>query len=305
MSAQGGNKAIFAALGANLGIAATKFVAYALTGAGAMLAEGIHSVADSGNQVLLLVGGRRADRDATEVHPFGYGRQRYVYAFVVSIVLFVVGGLFALYEGVHKWLHPEPLEGTWRLLPLVILTVSVVMEGLSFRTAMSEAKADKAGHTWRQYVLNAKAPELPVVLMEDFAALIGLILALIAVGGTLLTGDGHWDAVGTILIGVLLIGVAWVLAVKMNSLLIGEAAHPAQIAAIEEALVGGSVQRVIHMKTLHLGPDELLVAAKIAVEPTESAQVVAGAIDEAEARVRAVVPLVLVMYLEPDIDREQ
>lgn len=303
MSAESGGKAIIAALGANLGIAVTKFVAWGLTGSGAMLAEAIHSVADSGNQVLLLIGGKRARREATEQHPFGYARERYVYAFVVSIVIFAVGGLFALYEAYHKWLHPKGIEGDWWWLPVVVLVVSIGLESFSFHTAFVEASKDKNGQSWRDYVMNAKAPELPVVLLEDLAALCGLIFALVAVTGTLVTGSGYWDAAGTTLIGVLLIAVAVVLAVKMNSLLIGEAALPEHLEAIGAALVGGAVERVIHMRTLHIGPDHLLVAAKIGVTPTDSAQVVAEAIDAAEARVRAAVPIARTVYLEPDVYR--
>jgi cation diffusion facilitator family transporter len=303
LSNEGGTRAIVAALAANLGIAATKFVAFLLTRSSSMLAESIHSLADSGNQLLLLIGGRRASRDATPEHPFGYGRQRYVYAFIVSIVLFSVGGLFALYEGWHKWLNPEPIEGRWWWVPLLILVVAIGLESYSFRTAITEANHTRGSQTWVAFVRTAKAPELPVVLLEDAAALVGLVLALFGVGLTLLTGQGRWDAVGTGLIGVLLVAVAAVLAVEMNSLLIGEAAGAEQVAAIEAALVGGVVQRVIHMKTLHLGPEELLVAAKIAVGPQERARDVADAIDAAERRVRAAVPIARLIYLEPDVDR--
>jgi len=303
MSTEGGTRAIVAALAANLGIATTKFVAWGLTQSSSMLAEAIHSVADSGNQVLLLVGGKRAEREATEEHPFGFGRERYIYAFIVSIVLFSVGGLFALYEGVEKWLHPEPITGRWWWVPLVVLLVSIGLEGYSFRTAIVEANHSRGGQSWVQYVRTAKAPELPVVLLEDTAALAGLVLALFGVGLTLITDDGRWDAAGSALIGVLLVVVAAVLALEMNSLLIGESATEQHQAAICAALVGGAVQRVIHMKTLHLGPDELLVAAKIAVGPQERAADVAHAIDEAEQRVRAAVPIARMIYLEPDIDR--
>jgi len=305
LSTEGGTRAIVAALTANLGIAATKFLAFALTRSSSMLAESIHSLADSGNQLLLLVGGRRASREATPEHPFGYGRQRYVYAFIVSIVLFSVGGLFALYEGFHKWQHPEPIEGRWWWVPLVILVVAIGLEGYSFRTAITEANHTRGARSWVAYVRTAKAPELPVVLLEDAAALLGLVLALFGVGLTLLTHQGRWDAVGTALIGLLLVAVAAVLAIEMNSLLIGESADPEAITAIEAALVGGAVQRVIHMKTLHLGPEELLVAAKIAVGPQESAAAVAEAIDAAERRVRAAVPIARMIYLEPDVDRSQ
>jgi cation diffusion facilitator family transporter len=303
MSAEGGTRAIVAALTANLGIAATKFIAFLLTRSSSMLAESIHSVADSGNQLLLLVGGRRASREATPEHPFGYGRQRYVYAFIVSIVLFSVGGLFALYEGWHKWLHPEPIEGTWAWVPIVVLVVSIGLEGSSFRTAVTESDRTRGSRSWVAFIRTAKAPELPVVLLEDTAALLGLVFALLGVAMTLVTGQGRWDAAGTLLIGLLLVLVAGVLAVEMNSLLIGEAATPEHVDAIRAALVGGVVLRVIHMRTLHLGPEELLVAAKVAIGPAATGSEVAEAIDDAERRVRAAVPIARVIYLEPDIDR--
>lgn len=303
MSTEGGTKAILAALTANLGIAVTKFVAFLLTRSSSMLAESIHSLADSGNQLLLLVGGKRASREATPEHPFGYGRQRYVYAFIVSIVLFSVGGLFALYEAFHKWEHPEPIEGRWWWVPVVVLVVAIGLESYSFRTAIVESNHTRGRRTWVEFVRTSKSPELPVVLLEDAAALLGLVFALFGVVLTLVTDDGHWDAVGTALIGLLLVSVAAVLAVEMNSLLIGEAATKEDVASIEKALVGPGVARVIHMKTLHLGPEELLVAAKIAVSATDSAHDVAEAIDAAEKRVRAAVPIARVIYLEPDIDR--
>jgi cation diffusion facilitator family transporter len=302
MSAEGGGRAIVAALGANLGIAVTKFVAFGLTGSSSMLAEAIHSVADSGNQLLLLLGGRRARREASEEHPFGYGAARYLYAFLVSVVLFTVGGLFALYEGYHKWGHPEPITD-WRWVPVAVLLVSIGLETFSFRTAIHEAGPVRRGRSWVAYVRQAKAPELPVVLLEDTAALLGLVFALLGVGLTLLTDDGRWDAVGTALIGVLLVAVAIVLALKMGSLLIGEGGTREDVAAIRAALVGDGVERVIHLRTLYLGPEQLLVAAKIAVAPTESALVVAEAIDAAERRVRAAVPVAETIFLEPDIDR--
>jgi divalent metal cation (Fe/Co/Zn/Cd) transporter len=222
---------------------------------------------------------------------------------VVSIVLFTVGGLFALYEAWHKWSHPEPIEGRWWWVPLVILGVAIGMESFSFRTAVHGAGRTRGGRSWAQYVRTSKSPELPVVLLEDTAALIGLVFALLGVGLALATHDGRWDAVGTALIGLLLVTVAVVLAVEMNSLLLGEAAVPEQVTAIEQALLGDGVERVIHMRTLHLGPEELLVAAKIAIPAVRGAQDVAEAIDAAERRVRRVVPLSCVIYLEPDIYR--
>jgi cation diffusion facilitator family transporter len=302
VSAAGGSRAIVAALAANLGIAVTKFAAFLLTSSSSMLAESIHSLADSGNQLLLLVGGRRAGRAATPAHPFGYGRERYVFAFVVAVVLFSVGGLFALYEGYHKVHHPEPIDA-WQWVPLLVLLVAIGLESYSFRTAIQESNQVRGALTWAQFIRRAKAPELPVVLLEDCAALIGLVLALLGVSLTLVTDDGVWDGAGTIAIGLLLVGVAVVLAVETKSLLLGEGATPEALDRISAALVDDpSVVRIIHMKTMHLGPEELLVAAKIAVTDTDSAADVARAIDAAEARIRAAEPLARMIYLEPDID---
>lgn len=303
MEHEGGTKAIVAALAANLGIAVTKFVAFLLTSSSSMLAESVHSVADSGNQLLLLLGGRRARREPDETHPFGYGRERYVYAFIVSIVLFTLGGLFALYEAWHKWADPHPLEGRWWWVPLVVLAVAFVMEGSSLRTAVRESDQVRGDQSWPSFVRNAKAPELPVVLLEDSGALIGLLLAALGVGLTLLTGDGRWDAVGTAGIGLLLVLIAGVLAVETTSLLLGESASAADVAAVRAALVGEGVASVIHLRTLHLGPEELLVAAKIEVTADRSAAEIAAAIDAAELRVRTAVPIAQVIYLEPDLRR--
>lgn len=302
MATGGGNKAILAALFANLGIAVTKFVAFLLTASSSMLAESIHSVADSGNQGLLLLGGRRARRAATPEHPFGYGRERYVYAFVVSIVLFTVGGLFALYEAWHKFAEPHPIEN-WRWVPVVVLLAAIGMESFSFRTAIVESNAVRGEQGWVEFVRTAKSPELPVVLLEDLGALLGLVFALFGVSLTLVTDDGRWDAVGTAMIGVLLVVIAVVLAIEMKSLLLGESARGEDVRRIEAALVGDGVDRIIHMRTMHLGPDELLVGAKVAVGSTDSAAEVARAIDAAERRVRAAVPIARVIYLEPDLDR--
>jgi cation diffusion facilitator family transporter len=303
MSAGGGNKAIVAALGANLAIAVAKFVGFLVTGSSSMLAESVHSVADSGNQGLLLLGARKARREADERHPFGYGRDRYFYAFVVALVLFSVGGLFSLYEGWHK-LHEEGGELDSPLVAIVILVFAIAAEGFSFRTAVHESRPYKGDGTWWEFIRRAKSPELPIVLLEDTAALLGLVFALAGVVASALTGDLVWDALGTLAIGVLLLAVALVLAIEMKGLLIGESASRSAVVAIREALVDGSaVLRVIHLRTMHLGPDELLVAAKVAMAPHLSFPDVARAIDEAEARVRAVEPLARVMYIEPDVDR--
>ena len=302
MSAEGGGtRAIIAALAANLGIAVTKFIAWALTGSSSMLAESIHSVADSGNQVLLLLGGRQSKKQATPEHPFGYGRERYIYAFIVSIVLFSVGGLFALYEAYHKIQHPEPIH-TWQWVPVTVLIVAIGLESYSFRTAIKESNHTRGKVSWVNFVRRAKAPELPVVLLEDAGALIGLVLALFGVALTLATGDGVWDGIGTAAIGVLLVAIAVILAVETKSLLIGEGANPEVLAQIEKAvLAGDGIERIIHMKTLHLGPEELLVAAKIAVPRLELADDLARHINETEARIREAVPIARVIYIEPDI----
>ncbi|QDY06646.1 cation diffusion facilitator family transporter [Micromonospora sp. HM134] len=301
MSANGGTKAIIAALLANIGIAITKFIAFLLTSSSSMLAESIHSVADSGNQALLLLGGKRAKRAATPQHPFGYGRERYIYAFIVSIVLFSLGGLFALYEAWHKAADPHPIT-SWQWVPVTVLLAAIVMEGFSFRTAIKESNHTRGNQSWVNFIRRAKAPELPVVLLEDFGALVGLVLALFGVGMTLITGNGMWDAAGTAMIGVLLVIIAVVLAIETKSLLLGEGADPGEVATIERAVTDGpEVERIIHMKTLYLGPEELMVAAKIGVPAWESAEELARGINAVEARIRAAVPIARVIYLEPDI----
>jgi cation diffusion facilitator family transporter len=299
----GSTRAIIAALAANLLIAVAKFVAFVFTGASSMLAEAIHSVADSGNQVLLLIGGRQARRAATPEHPFGFGRDRYIYGFLVAIVLFSVGGVFAIYEGVHKLLHPEGLDSpAWAF---GVLVVALVAEGFSLRTALRESDAvRRPGESYWAFIRAARAPELPVVLLEDTAALLGLVLALLGVGLSTLTGSPVFDGLGTVCIGLLLVAVAAILAVETKSLLIGESATPEAQRRIVGALEAeGAGVPVIHMRTQHLGPEELLVAAKIAVRHDETAESIARAIDEAEARVRAAEPTARVIYLEPDLRR--
>ncbi|MEV0035574.1 cation diffusion facilitator family transporter [Streptomyces sp. NPDC050804] len=303
MSASGGTKAIVAALGANLAIAAAKFVAFAFSGSSSMLAEGVHSLADSGNQGLLLLGGKKAQREATPQHPFGYGRERYIYAFLVSIVLFSVGGMFAIYEGYEKIKHPHEIEAWY--WPVGVLVFAIIAESVSFRTAIKESNATRGALSWTEFVRRAKAPELPVVLLEDLGALVGLVLALGGVGISLATGEGVWDGIGTLCIGVLLILIALVLAAETKSLLLGEAAGTEDVEKIKAALVDNDVVTgIIHMRTLHLGPEELLVAAKIAVQHDDTAAEVARAIDAAESRIREAVPIARVIYLEPDIYSE-
>ncbi|MGG5172203.1 cation diffusion facilitator family transporter [Pseudarthrobacter sp. J1738] len=302
MAAGGGTKAIVAALGANLAIAVMKFLAFFLTASSSMLAEGIHSVADSGNQLLLLIGGKRAKREADAKHPFGYGRERFIYAFIVSIVLFSVGGLFALYEAWGKIQHPHAIEGNFWWVPLAVLVGAIVAESFSFRTAIKESNPLRGTQSWVKFIRNAKQPELPVILLEDFGALIGLIFALLGVGLTLITGNGIWDAIGTGMIGLLLVFIAIVLAIETKSLLLGESATKNDVAKIEAAIESDGT-KIIHLKTLHMGPEELLVAAKISVGAADSGAEIATVIDSAEVRIREAVPMARVIYLEPDLLR--
>jgi cation diffusion facilitator family transporter len=302
VSTEGGTKAVLAALTANLGIAVSKFVAFAFTGSSSMLSEAIHSVADSGNQVLLLVGGKRAKRSADDVHQFGYGRTRYVYAFIVSIVLFLVGGLFSLYEGLHKIQQPEPLSDAW--IAFLVLGISILLESYSFRTAFREANKSRGRRSLFRFIRDARQPELPVVLLEDLGALLGLVFALVGIALAVSTGDGRWDGLGAMAVGTLLVVIAVFLGFEMASMLVGEGALPEVEARIRAAIEGTElVERVIHLRTLHVGPDELLVAAKIAIDHDDTAAQVARGIDDAERAVRAAEPTAAYIFLEPDLDR--
>jgi cation diffusion facilitator family transporter len=302
VSADGGSKAIVAALGANLGIAVAKFVAFAFTGSASMMAEGVHSIADSGNQGLLILGRTRSRRAETSRHPFGYGRERFFYAFIVSVVLFTVGALFSLYEGWHKITDPHDIEDpVWAF---AVLGLGILLEGFSFRTAVKESKQTRGDQSWVSYIRRARAPELPVVILEDFAALTGLVVALLCVALAVVTGNGVFDGVGSVAIGLLLGFVAVVLAVETKSMLIGESA----VAEVEQKIVAElesveEIDRVIHLRTLHIGPEELLIAAKIAVTHDDTAAEVARGIDAAESRIREAVPEARHIYIEPDLDR--
>lgn len=307
MSTEGGTKAVVAAAAANTFIAASKFVAWGLTGASSMLAEAIHSLADTGNQVLLLVGGKKSTKNADDAHPFGYGRERYLSAFLVSIILFSVGGVFALYEAYHKYQEVaaghrnELLASAWWWVPVAVLVAAIVAESFSLRTALIETNRVRGRQSLWRFIRTSKSPELPVILLEDIAALAGLVFALGGVGLTLLTGNAIFDVVGTALIGVLLVVVAIVLAVETKSLLIGESASPEALDRIRGAITStDGVERLIHMKSLHLGPEEILVAAKLGVDRTDSADEIVRIINAAETNVRAVEPCVTQLYLEPD-----
>jgi cation diffusion facilitator family transporter len=302
MSTGGSTRAVIAALIANLGIALAKFAGFLFTGSSSMLAESIHSVADTGNQVLLLVGGRRAARVATRQHPFGFGRERFFWAFVVSIVLFTLGSAFALFEGIEKLLHPHELESAgWAI---GILLVAMALEGWSFRTAVKESRPFKGDASWFRFIRRSKQPELPVVLLEDSGALIGLVIALFAITMTVLTGNGRWDGAGTTAIGLLLGVIAIVLAIEMKSLLIGESASEEDEAAIAAAIVAAdSVKVLIDLRTEHIGPESILVAAKVQFDQDLTMRQLADVVDAVEADIRAAVPDVSRIFLEPDVVR--
>lgn len=300
MSAGGehGTKAVVAALIGNLGIAAAKIVGFVLTRSASLLAEAVHSIADSGNQALLLLGAKQARREATEAHQFGYGRARYFWSFVVALVLFELGAVFAIYEGIHKIEHPAAVEN----LPvaLVILGIAIGLESWSFRTGIGESRPLKGEDmSWWRFIRASRTPELPVVLLEDFGALFGLAIAFSALALSELTGDPVWDGIGTVAIGVLLGVIATVLVVEMKSLLLGEGASPEDMTKIRSAIQGTpGVTKLIHLRTQHLGPEELLVAAKLAFDTTLSVEQIAGVINTVEVNVRHQVPYAKPMYVE-------
>jgi cation diffusion facilitator family transporter len=296
----GGRRAVVAALGANLGIAVAKFIAFLITGSASLLAEAVHSVADSGNQLLLLFGRSRARRAETEEHQFGFGAERYFYGFLVAVMIFVVGAVFSSYEGIERIRHPAQL--TSPVVALAVLAIAIILESFSLRTAMAESNRSRGRAGWRSFIRRAKAPELPVVLLEDVAALCGLGLALLGVTLATITHDDRWDGAGSLCIGVLLGCVGVVLAVEMKSLLIGESASfDAQAAIVAAIEAGAEIERVIHLRTLHIGPDTLLVAAKVGIVGCDTAASVVAGIDAAERRIRAAVPIAELIFLEPDI----
>lgn len=304
MSTGGGSKAIVAAFLANMGIAVAKFIGFVVTGSSSMLAESIHSVADSGNQALLVLGNKRSVRERDAEHPFGHGRERYFWAFIVALVLFTLGATFSIYEGIHKLQHPEELkDAQWAI---GILLVAICLESYSFRTAIGESNLVRGNQGWATFIRRSRAPELPVVLLEDFGALIGLGFALCGVGLTVITDDPMWDAIGTICIGTLLGVIAIVLATEMKSLLMGETATVEDQAKILDAIEDApSVVGVIYVRTQHLGPDDILVGAKLDFDHDLDTTGIADAIDDVEARIRAAVPTATTIFIEPDITRPQ
>lgn len=287
-------------MAANAGIAAAKFVAYLVTGSASMLAESIHSVADTSNQGLLLLGGKRAQRNADDRYQFGYGRERYFWAFVVAMVLFALGGLFSIFEGVEKIRDPHEIESLWWAIG--VLVFAMVAEGLSFRTAMKESNQVKGDRSWWGFIRTSRTPELPVVLLEDAGALIGLTFALGGVGLAAVTGNSVWDGIGTLAIGILLVVISIVLTVEMKSLLIGESATSENIDTLVRAVQGvPGIERIIDLKTQHLGPEDLLVAAKLEFDHSLTNPELSDTIDEVEAAARAALPIRMQIYVEPDL----
>lgn len=300
MSAGGGTRAIIAAMLANGGLAIAKFVAFLVTGASSMLAEAIHSVADTGNQGLLLLGGKKARRDATATHTFGYGRERYFWSFVVALVLFTLGGVYAIYEGIEKIRHPHELDSI--AVAVGVLVLGILLEGASFRTAIKEATPLKGSRSWTDFIRRSRNPELPVVILEDAGALFGLVLALGGVGMAKFTGDPKWDGIGTLSIGILLALIAVVLVVEMRSLLLGESATRVDVEQITAAVAAtDGVEQILSMRTQHLGPDEILVAGKVSFDAGLTTTEISAAINAAEAAARAAVPAARLIYLEPDV----
>jgi cation diffusion facilitator family transporter len=295
-------RAVLAALAANLGIAIAKFIAFFITGSASMLAESVHSVADTGNELLLLIGRGRSGRPASREHPFGFGRERYFYGFVVAVMLFTVGAAFSLYDGIHKLLDPEKIDSP--IIAFGVLILSAVLEAFSLRTGIQEANKVRGDRSWGSFIRRTKIPELPVVLLEDTAALAGLVFAFIGIGLSVLTDDGRWDGGGSLAIGLLLATAATILAIEMKSLLIGESASSDVQRKIIDALEDGpELVQVIHLRTVHMSPDAVLVTAKVAVRETDSAAQIAAGINTAEGRVREAVPIATTIYLEPDIFR--
>lgn len=300
---EGSKKAIVAAFFANLGIAVSKLAGFFITGSASLLAEAGHSLADTGNQGLLLFGSKRSKRAADLAHPFGYGPERYFWSFVVALVLFSMGGLFAMYEGIHKLGNPQTVENP--TVAFAILGFAVTLESFSLRTAMREARHEmRPGQGWWNFIHTAKSPELPIVLLEDTGAELGLAFAIFGLAMSEITGNERWDAIGSVAIGLLLVAIAGVLAVEMKGLLIGEAASDEMLTALQSSITSApQVNALIHLRTMHLGPEELLVAAKIDFDHELTISGLADAIDTTEALIRSAVPIATTIYLEPDIHR--
>ena len=295
-------KAVVAALVANSGLAVAKFVGFAATGAASLLAEAVHSVADTSNQALLLWGGRAAKRDPSPEHPYGYGRERYFWSFIVALVIFILGGGFAIVEGLNKLREPHAIDGVgWAI---GILVVGIGLEGASLRSAVRASQPVRGNRSWWKFIRTTHRAELAVVLLEDLGAVAGLVIALVGIGLAELTGDPRFDSLGSIAIGVLLCAIAVILAIELKSLLIGESVSPEQERVLHEALLDDSaIVRILHVRTQYMGPDQLLIGAKLEFAADLAVEDLAAAIDRTEERVRRAVPATRIIYIEPDLFR--
>ena len=291
-------RSILYALGANLAIAIAKGVAAAITGSGAMLAEAIHSLADSGNQVLLLLGLKQTRKPATEEHPLGYGKSIYFWSFLVAIILFTVGGMFSLYEGWHKLNHPEALKSEW--IAIAVLVFGIIVEGTAFRACIQEVNKERRGRSFLRWFRESRTSELIVIFGEDFAALLGLTFALLAVLATMMTGNPVYDAIGTLGIGVLLLVIAWFIAVEVKALLIGQSAEPMVREDMRAFLLARpEVTEVFNLLTLRMGPDVVVAVKARMADGLESGLV--PAINAVERDFRAAFPAVAWLFFEPDV----
>ena len=298
MSGQGDSiRAILFALGANFTIAVTKGVAAFITGSGAMLAETVHSLADCGNQLLLLLGLRQARTPPSPDYPLGYGKAIYFWSFLVAVILFSVGGMFSVYEGVHKLQHPEPLKQWWWAVG--VLVISIIAEAVSMRACLVEVNKARGSRSLARWFRESRQAELIVIFGEDLAALLGLIFALIAVVAAVVTGDPMWDAIGTLAIGVLLIVVAVFVAIEVKAMLIGQSADPEVSAAIKAFFEErAEITRVYSLITLQLGND-LMVAAKVHLQRSATIPV-EETINAVERECKRRFPQVKWSFVEPD-----
>lgn len=291
--------ALVAAFLANVGIAISKFIAFIVTGSASMLAEAIHSMADSSNQVLLYFGGREAKKSPTKEHPFGFGRAHFLYAFLVSIILFSLGGAFAIYEGIHKIIRPEMIESP--VIAYVVLGIAVLLEGFALKTALHEARSFKPeSQDWWQFLRRTKSVNHIVLALEDSTALIGLSVAAIGITLTLTTGNPVWDGVASLVIGLLLATVALVLYREIRSLLIGESVSPRIGREMREIILGvEGVDKILDLKTIYTGPTEMLVTMEIEVSKNKTAKSIDSMVHEIEYGIRSTFSAAKLIYIEP------
>lgn len=291
---------IIQSLVSNVALSAVKFAAAFYTGSGALLAEALHTATDSLNQILLLIGVKASHKPPDRTHPLGYGRELYFWSFLVALLLFSAGGLFSIYEGIHKFSTPSPIEHAW--LGFAIFGVSVALEIVVTRANVRQINLKRGERGFLQFVRDSKESDLIVVFGENAAALLGSILASAAFTISWKTGNGRWDAVGSILVGIVLIGVAVFLTIEVKSLLIGESADPEISAAVAQAAIEDPlVDEIRELITVQQGPGEVLVALKVTCSPTLGASEVSRMINEFEARVRARCPQARWIFVEPDL----